>query len=125
VDDLEIDVSTRGPIFNGVAQRVANAYVNRLERNIAEEGRTILLEELDLVLKTQTPYYTTQIKVEDGHKITDSRVIYGAWLAGVGSRNYPATKFKGYDHWPRTRERLNERKLRIGERLLRQYTGRM
>jgi hypothetical protein len=108
-----------------MAQRVANAYVDRLERNLADEGRQILLGELDRVLKTQTPYYTTRIKVEDGHRITDSRVVYGKWLAGVGSRNYPVTRFKGYDHWIKTRHRLNERKRGIGERLLRRYTGRM
>ncbi|MFE7072711.1 hypothetical protein ACFU96_21775 [Streptomyces sp. NPDC057620] len=124
---MRLDVSSRasGPIFDGRAQRVANAYVNRLERQLADEGRSILLEELDRVLKTQTPFYATRIKVEDGNKITDSRVVYGPWLAGIGSRNYPVTKFKGYDHWYVTRDRLNARKQGIGERLLRRYTGRM
>ncbi|WP_055696491.1 hypothetical protein [Streptomyces silaceus] len=122
---LDVSTSRRGPIFDGRARRAANEYVNRLERQLAEEGRTILLGELDRVLKTQTPFYTTRIKVEDGHTITDSRVVYGPWLAGVGSRNYPVTKFKGYDHWIVTRDRLNSRKRGIGERLLRRYTGRM
>lgn len=122
-----LDVSTRssGPMFDGRAQRVLNEYTDRLEERLAETGRTILLGELDRVLKTQTPYYTTRIKVEDRHKITDSRVVYGPWLAGIGSRNYPVTKFKGYDHWIVTRDKLNERKQGIGERLLRRYTGRM
>ena len=122
---LDVSTSSRGPIFDGRAQRVANQFVDRYERNLAEEGRTILLGELDRVLKTQTPYYTTQIKVENGRHITDSRVVYGPWLAGVGSRNYPVTRFKGYDHWITTRHQLNERKQGIGERLLRRYTGRM
>ncbi|HWN01344.1 MAG TPA: hypothetical protein VNO54_30195 [Streptosporangiaceae bacterium] len=122
---LDVSTSSRGPLFDGRARAAANAYVTRLERNLAEEGRTILLEELDRVLKTQTPFYTTQIKVENGRQITDSRVVYGPWLAGVGSRNFPVTKFKGYDHWIVTRDKLNARKQGIGERLLRRYTGRM
>lgn len=122
---LDVSTSRSGPIFDGRARAAANAYVNRLEQQLAEDGRTILLAELDRVLKTQTPFYATRIKVEDGHTITDSRVVYGPWLAGVGSRNYPATKFKGYDHWIVTRDRLNSRKRGIGERLLRRYTGRM
>lgn len=122
---MRLDVSTSGPIFDGRARAVANAYVTRLERQLAEDGRTILLGELDRVLKTQTPVYTTRIKVEDGNKITDSRMVYGPWLAGVGSRNFPVTRFKGYDHWLITRDRLNSRKRGIGERLLRRYTGRM
>jgi hypothetical protein len=51
--------------------------------------------------------------------------VYGPWLAGIGSRNFPVTKFKGYDHWIVTRDKLNARKVGIGERLLRRYTGRM
>lgn len=122
---LDVSTSSRGPLFDGRARAAANEYVNRLERQLAEEGRTILLEELDRVLKTQTPYYTTRIEVVDGNKIWDNRVVYGPWLAGIGSRNYPVTKFRGYDHWIVTRDRLNARKQGIGERLLRRYTGRM
>lgn len=124
---MRLDVSTqsRGPMFDGRAQRAANEYVNRLERQLADDGRTILLDQLDRVLKTQTPYYTTRIEVVDGNKIWDNRVVYGPWLAGIGSRNYPVTRFKGYDHWIQTRHILNERKRGIGERLLRRYTGRM
>lgn len=122
-----LDVSSRvdGPLVDGRAQRALNAYVDHLENNLAEDGRTILLDQLDRVLKTQTPYYATRIEVTEGHKIWDNRVIYGPWLAGIGSRNYPVTKFKGYDHWYVTRDRLNARKIGIGERLLRRYTGRM
>lgn len=122
---LDVSTDTRGPMFDGRARAAANAYVNQLERNLADTGRTILLEQLDRVLKTQTPYYTTRIEVVDGNKIWDNRVVYGPWLAGIGSRNYPVTKFKGYDHWIATRHILNERKQGIGERLLRRYTGRM
>lgn len=122
---LDVSTSSRGPMFDGRARIAANAYVDELERNLAEDGRTILLEQLDRVLKTQTPYYATRIEVVEGNKIWDNRVDYGPWLAGVGSRNYPATKFKGYDHWIVTRHILNERKRGIGERLLRRYTGRM
>lgn len=124
---MRLDVSTdaRGPMFDGRAVRVLNSYVNHLERQLADTGRGILLDELDRVLKTQTPYYTTRIEVVDGTKIWDNRVVYGPWLAGIGSRNYPVTKFKGYDHWIVTREKLNARKQGIGERLLRRYTGRM
>lgn len=122
---LDVSTHARGPMFDGRARRAANEYVTRLERNLADEGRTILLGELDRVLKTQTPYYTTRIEVVDGHKIWDTRVVYGPWLAGIGSRNYPVTKFRGYDHWIVTRDKLNARKQGIGERLLRRYTGRM
>jgi hypothetical protein len=124
---MRLDVSTtgRGPMFDGRALGVLNRYVDHLEHQLAEDGRTILLDELNRVLKTQTPYYATRIEVIERNKIWDNRVVYGPWLAGIGSRNYPVTKFKGYDHWIVTRDKLNARKRGIGERLLRRYTGRM
>ncbi len=122
---LDVSTQSRGPIFDGRAQAVANAYVNRLERQLAEEGLNILREEMRAVFRHPTGYYESRCVVVDGRKIWDSRVVYGPWLAGVGSRNFPVTRFKGYDHWIKTRRRLNERKQGIGERLLRRYTGRM
>lgn len=122
-----LDVSTRssGPLFDGRARRLVNDYVDNLERRLAEEGLEILRGEMHRVFRNPTGYYESRCKVVEGHKITDSRVVYGPWLAGIGSRNYPVTKFKGYDHWTRTRDQLNERKRGIGERLLRRYVGRM
>lgn len=122
---LDVSTSRSGPMFDGRARRAANEYVNRLERNLAEEGLTILREEMNAVFRNPTGYYESRCTVVDGNVISDSRVIYGPWLAGVGSRNFPVTRFKGYDHWIKTRHRLNERKVGIGERLLRRYTGRM
>lgn len=124
---MRLDVSTqaRGPLFDGRAMRVLNTYVDHLERRLADEGLQILRGEMHRVFRNPTGYYESRCKVVDGHIISDSRVVYGPWLAGIGSRNFPVTKFKGYDHWIRTRHELNRRKQGIGERLLRRYTGRM
>lgn len=124
---MRLDVSTtgRGPMFDGRARRVLNQYVDHLERRLADEGLDILRGEMHRVFRNPTGYYESRCKVVDGNTISDSRVVYGPWLAGIGSRNYPVTKFKGYDHWIVTRDKLNERKQGIGERLLRRYTGRM
>jgi hypothetical protein len=122
---MQLDVSTRGPMFDGRARAAANAYVDRLERTLAEEGLSILKKEMRVVFRHPTGYYESRCVVVEGRKIWDSRVVYGPWLAGVGSRNFPVTRFKGYDHWIKTRHQLNERKQGIGERLLRRYTGRM
>lgn len=122
---LDVSTSARGPMFDGRARALANAYVNRLERQLAEEGLNILRDEMHAVFRNPTGYYESRCTVVDGNKIWDSGVVYGPWLAGIGSRNFPVTRFKGYDHWIKTRHRLNERKVGISERLLRQYTGRM
>lgn len=121
----EIDVSTRGPMFDGRARRAASAYVNRLERDLAQEGVRIVRDELHKVLKHPTGYYESNIRVERGAVVTDGGVVYGPWLAGTGSRNFPVTRFQGYPHWLRAVARLRSRKRGIAERLLRRYIGRM
>jgi hypothetical protein len=120
----EIRIATHGPLFDGRARRAASAYVDRLERDIAEEGVRIVREELGKVLKHPTGYYESRIKAERG-VISDSGVVYGPWLAGTGSRNYPVTRFMGYPHWIRARLRLRDRKQGMAERLLRRFVGRM
>ncbi|MGW6747640.1 hypothetical protein [Streptomyces sp. NPDC055006] len=122
---VTIDVSSRGPMFDGRARAAANAYVDRLERDLAEEGVRIVRDELHKVLRHPTGYYESRITVERGHIVTDGGVIYGPWLAGLGSRNFPVTRFKGYQHWRRAVERLRSRQRGIGERLLRRFVGRM
>ena len=37
--------------------------------------------------------------------ITDSNVVYGPWLEGIGSRNQ-TTRFKGYSIFRKTRDKL-------------------
>lgn len=122
---LDVSTQSRGPMFDGRALRAANEYVNRYERQLAEDGLNILRGEMHRVFKNPTGYYESRCEVVDGHKVWDNRVVYGPWLAGIGSRNFPVTRFKGYDHWTVTRDKLNARKQGIGERLLRRYTGRM
>lgn len=122
---LDVSTTSRGPMFDGRALRAANEYVNRLERQLAEDGLNILRGEMHRVFRNPTGYYESRCEVVEGRKIWDNRVVYGPWLAGIGSRNFPVTRFKGYDHWTVTRDKLNERKRGIGERLLRRYTGRM
>lgn len=122
---LDVSTQARGPMFDGRALRALNAYVDHLERRLAEEGLDILRGEMHRVFRNPTGYYESRCTIVDGRKIWDSRVVYGPWLAGIGSRNYPVTKFRGYDHWIITRDKLNARKRGIGERLLRRYTGRM
>jgi hypothetical protein len=123
--DLRIDVSSRGPVFDGRARRLAAAYVNHVERDLAKEGVRILRQELRVVLQHPTGYYESNIQVERGTVITDGGVVYGPWLAGTGSRNFPVTRFRGYPHWIRATLRLRDRKRGIAERLLRRYVGRM
>lgn len=123
--DMHIDVSSRGPVFDGRARRAAAAYVRHCERDLAKEGVKILNQEMRVVFKNPKGYYESQVHVERGTVITDGGVVYGPWLAGKGSRNFPVTRFRGYPHWIRTILRLRQQKQGVAERLLRRYIGSM
>ena len=44
-----------------------------------------------------------------GYMVHDSGLVYGPWLEGVGSRNAPVTRFKGYSMFRKVAQQL-ERK---------------
>lgn len=70
--------------------------------------------------KRPTGAYKSRLHVERRslHPIvTDSGVIYGPWLEGVGRRN-AATRFKGYHHWRRATQDLQRAITRIAEQVL-------
>ena len=129
--DMRIDVQVRtsGPLFDGRAERALREYIDEAEERIAGRGVGVLRGHLNRVLKTQTPYYRTRIAAKrrgSDMVIHDNMVIYGPWLAGLGSRNFPVTRFRGYDHLPRATEDIQRAAPDIAAELLRRkYLHRM
>ena len=77
----------------------------------AKQGLSEVQMLMDMAFRFPTPYYETQVtwdRAAGGRVIHDRGVIYGAWLEGVGSRNFPVTRFKGYRHWRHTAQWLRE-----------------
>lgn len=126
--DIQVDVSRHGPVFDGRASAAVSAFIDDAEHEIAQEGVNIVQAQLDRVLRTQTPYYRTQIRTEHAGgdwQVTDGGVVYGPWLAGVGSRNAPVTRFRGYNHWRVATRRLQTLAKTVAERVLPKYLRRM
>lgn len=92
-------VTFKGPVFDGRAVAIAEVMCEEFDRQIGRAGVELVQHMLDNVLQHPTGYYRSQIQTDraDGDTvITDGGVVYGPWLEGVGSRNYPVTKFEGY-----------------------------
>lgn len=113
-------VEFRGPFFESGRR---NAVMRKLERETRDEIDQYALDLIDAllvaVLKHPTGYYQSRIKVNRGttHSIIDdSRVVYGPWLEGTGSRNYPVTRFKGYHTFRRAGQILPEKARAIARR---------
>ncbi|NGO68519.1 hypothetical protein [Streptomyces boncukensis] len=115
-----IQVRVRGPLFDGRAARAAADYSDEVEKQVAEEGARMVHQRLRQVLKHPTGYYQSQVRVRAAggrHVVSDGGVIYGPWLEGTGSRNFPETRFRGYATFRRTQALLDRKARNIAEQL--------
>ena len=126
--DIRVNVNANGPMFDGRAQRALRDYQDQIDYRVATEAENLVLANLGRSIKHRTPYYETRVGVERagrGYEVTDHGVIYGHWLEGTGSRNFPVTRFRGYRSFSRARALIQRRAPGIARRLLARYTVRM
>jgi hypothetical protein len=123
---IRIDTDTHGPIFDGRARLAARDFTKESQHEIAERGADMIRSQLDHVLRHQTGRYRRSIDVVQGSRdeVTDSGIVYGPWLEGVGSRNQ-TTRFKGYATFRKIGQRLERESGSIAERVLPPYLRRM
>ena len=72
------------------------------------------------MLQHPTGRYESSIQTSiqsDSNLVTDGGMVYGPWLAGTSSRN-DRSRFKGYQHWRRATQRLQERSSEIVDKTL-------
>lgn len=116
-----------GPLFDNRAALAAAGYADEIEQVIAEVGVQKVKTALGPFLKHPTGYYMSQLQASrafDGWEIHDGGVVYGPWLAGVGSRNR-TTRFKGYRHWVIAIQEIRRDAPGIAEFVLERYLPRM
>lgn len=116
-----------GPLFDNRAALAAAGYADEIEQVIAEVGVNKVKVALGPFLKAPTGYYMSQLQASrawDGWEIHDNNVVYGPWLAGVGSRN-KTTRFKGYRHWIIATQEIQRDANNIAEFVLDKYLPRM
>lgn len=106
---VTMSVEAHGPLVMGRGNAIVDAYLDRMQERVAERGKDLVLQQLAWSLKTRTPYYETQVRVDNlagDPVVTDGGVIYGPWLEGTGSRNWPVTRFPGYASFRLASQRL-------------------
>lgn len=125
---IRVNATRTGPIRDGRFQRAAHQYSDDMGYAVALHGERLVQQRLRQVLKHPTGYYQSRIGVERGrggaYVVTDGGVIYGPWLEGTGSRNYPATRFHGYSTFRRVKPMVDRDSQRIAMDLLRRYQSR-
>lgn len=103
------DVTTHGPLFDGRALAIMSTLLENIKTGITNTGENEIHNRLGQVLKNPTGFYESKIHTErqmNDRVITDTPVIYGPWLEGVGSRN-KTTRFKGYATFRLISQKLN------------------
>lgn len=126
--NLSMHSTVKGPLTDGRAERAVEDYRQDLEKVIARRAAALVVRILKQRIKDPTPYYWNQIRAlpVGGHwEVVDGNVIYGPWLEGVGSRNAPVTRFKGYHAFKLAGQALDAQAGAIGGNHLRLYIPRM
>lgn len=110
----------RGTFFSPGEPFVVQAYLHKAQDRIANEVERKIHAFQSLLFRYQsslpTGYAARHIVNRDlgsMHVITDSGIVYGAWLEGVGSRNFPTTRFKGYAIFRRTTRDVDNRAVQL------------
>ena len=126
----EIRVIQSGPIFNGDFERAVDDFTDEAVWAITKVGRGDLGIHFIKNFKHPAGYYESQVEAVRGalhtfrSHIHDNDVVYGPWLNGTGSRNYPVTRFRGYP-WSVVAAALQQKAVPIAEGVLPPFLARM
>lgn len=126
---MEVIVKASGPLFDGTASALVQRYTEEGGAEVARWAEGEVQRVLQQVLRHPTGYYQSQVRVNrvsnDSFALTDGGVVYGPWLEGVGSRNYPVTRFKGYGTFRRVAKRVEQRADRTFAAIFARTRGRL
>lgn len=118
-----------GPFFERSDAEMARICAEA-EKDIAQVGHALVKTNLITFIRKPTPYYWTRTEVRKypsgpGLSIWDNYIIYGPWLEGVGSRNFPKTRFKGYASFRKAATVLQGRASVIADRSIARTIGKL
>lgn len=113
-------VTVSGPLFDARAEHYVREFADEALDQVAAQGLANVRTNMDTSFKHPTPYLETQVHAErvdeNTRSVNDGGVIYSWWVEGVGSRNFPVTRFRGYRSYARAKTRLEAQVPRLAER---------
>lgn len=114
---LETTVTLHGPLFDGTAATILHRAIDDCRRHMADTAEEVWQAYMDASFRTQSPSgYQSHVNIAQRSQdlvVNDRGVIYGFWLEGIGSRNFPVTRFKGYFAARRATQHVNQ--MALGE----------
>jgi hypothetical protein len=110
------DIQFDGPIFDSYERDIA---VATAEHEIQDKIQDAVYERVKMLGQSQFRYVDQSnhhvpgkwlFSIRKGHDGDDptvyTNIIYGYWLEGIGSRNFPKTRFRGYRMWRETTQQI-------------------
>jgi hypothetical protein len=113
VSGNDIDIKFSGAVFDGRAAADIEHMAAEVQSEVARWAEYQWQKNMDASFRHPTGRYQSHVNiakrgpdlvVNDGWP--ESRLPYGPWLEGVGSRNSPVTRFPGYFALRRAAERI-------------------
>jgi hypothetical protein len=120
------EVRVSGPFFTAERGAILTRFCRAAESAVGQAGKKLITERLPTQYKyepmpSNAGFYVSQINIDRQISqvvINDRNVIYGPWLEGVGSRNDPVTRFRGYHTFRTVSRELNVASAGIAETVL-------
>jgi len=107
---IEITVNASGPLFDGAAASILRQGIDDCRTRMGNVAEEVWQAYMDASFKHPTGYYQSHVNIAQRGRdlaVNDAGVIYGHWLEGTGSRNFPKTRFKGYASARRATQHAN------------------
>lgn len=125
---MSFEVNVSGAVVDGTWPAVMEDIGLAVAEPVANQAYANWHTFLDMNLRFPTPIYETMIQVDRSApdwRVHDNGMVYGPWLEGTGSRNYPVTRFRGY-HSAETATALTESDvMRLVEPVIDDYVSRL
>jgi len=108
----------QGGLFDGGWETGMTELVVDITSAVADTALDTWRTNLEANIRVNHNEYisTTRVDVTDTKATAhDGGNVYGPWLEGQGSRNFPVTRFKGYDSAREAAEKVGAQADEIGE----------
>lgn len=121
-----ITITLSGPLFANAPSATIAAMLREMQYQVAAQALADVHQNLDRSLQHPTPYYETQIMVQDRVDtwvVHDRGIVYGPWLES-GARSRPS-RFRGYASFRRATATAAQKAPAIVAKVARDFLGRL
>jgi hypothetical protein len=125
---MDVTVNVSGPMFDDRAQAMVDRLVDEVQQEVADYALFQWRMNLEDSWREPTGAYmshTNLARREHDLVTNDHGSLYGPWLEGTGSRNFPVTRFKGYAAARRATQTVARKAKSIGQPFVDKWVGRI